>query len=469
MTSGVRYPGKWWRPEREEKRVGGVLEISPDGTAELEVFDGLLEDDSLDILHGQAAGKDITLVNTFRRTGSTVMGQAYTVTETISASIVFVGAHLRTELDEIFSEATVEIECLTSWVNASGISFSMFFKDEDFKQVKSQKLEAALPDSVTISRPEWEQLIELQWSMRIQNEALFTWGKDAYFKETVILSVKNPEPASWNSFNDKISSVQNLLTLATRRGCAVRNRKLIVVEDGQRWPVEVHFSRSSEWVDEKIEPRKFLFNLDGIGDDPAAAFDKWFTLEKQIGLAMDVLFSLYHSPPTYLENELFNIASAAEGFHAGLFPNTKQLDEDLHADIVSLAKSSFRDHPGRNFVLQAVNANRPGLKQRLLELASVPDAEAVKGLLGDVDTWAKWLVKARNAVGHMKSGELEKKVPENARYRLPYVSRALLNLVLMQELGISAELQRRAVDDLYSYSARQFKKAVTAAIAPSQD
>lgn len=85
---------------------------------------------------------------------------------------------------------------------------------------------------------------------------------------------------------------------------------------------------------------------------------------------------------------------------------------------------------------------------------------AVDDLLGDRDTWAKWLSRARNSIGHLNTGELEKNVPEDARYRLTYVTKALLHLVLMQQLGIGSSYQRKAVNDNWGYSAREFKASV---------
>ncbi len=132
--------------------------------------------------------------------------------------------------------------------------------------------------------------------------------------------------------------------------------------------------------------------------------------------------------------------------------------------MVSIAMTAFAGHPEKNWIKGNLSDNRPGLKKRLLELAGVPNEEAVDNLLGCIDTWAKWLRDARNAIGHMNTGELEKKIPEDARYRLAYVTKALLHLVLLQKLGISVEVQSRAVADIYGYSASKFREAVADAI-----
>jgi hypothetical protein len=56
--------------------------------------------------------------------------------------------------------------------------------------------------------------------------------------------------------------------------------------------------------------------------------------------------------------------------------------------------------------------------------------------------WAKWLWSARNAIGHLNTDELQAKVPED--------------LVILNELGMSPEVQRRLVSEEWSYSATAF-------------
>ena len=53
--------------------------------------------------------------------------------------------------------------------------------------------------------------------------------------------------------------------------------------------------------------------------------------------------------------------------------------------------------------------------------------------------------------------------PRGRPFRLEYVTRALLHLVLLPELGISNNIQRAAVEDLWNYSAEQFGIAVRSA------
>jgi hypothetical protein len=130
-------------------------------------------------------------------------------------------------------------------------------------------------------------------------------------------------------------------------------------------------------------------------------------------LPLDVLLGLDYERGGYYQNRLFNAASAAEGFHTALFPDSTGLPPDEHASVVRQVTGALfyflKKH--KEWALSRIKDNRPGLKDRLVELVTKADAEAVESLLSDVETWARWLKNARNAIGHLNTGELEKKVP----------------------------------------------------------
>lgn len=128
---------------------------------------------------------------------------------------------------------------------------------------------------------------------------------------------------------------------------------------------------------------------------------RWFTLRKTIGLPLSTLLGLDYPTGGYYENRLFNVGSAPEGFHAALFPNSTGLPSDEHASIFRQVTRSlfYLLKKYRDWALSRVEDNRPGLEDRLVELVTRVDQAAVDALLTDVDTWAKWLKNARNAIG----------------------------------------------------------------------
>ena len=172
----------------------------------------------------------------------------------------------------------------------------------------------------------------------------------------------------------------------------------------------------------------------------------WFDLQDKIGLPLDTLLGLDYVHSGYYENRLFNAASAAEGFHAALFPDSTGLPPEAHSSLVRQVERAlfYFLKADRNWGLSRIKDNRLGLKDRLVELVTKADDEAVQSLVTNVDTWAKWLKNARNAIGHLNTGELERKVPlEEARFRLEYITRAVLHLIILAELGMSGGDQRQ--------------------------
>jgi hypothetical protein len=136
-------------------------------------------------------------------------------------------------------------------------------------------------------------------------------------------------------------------------------------------------------------------------------------------------FPCYLAPlvSTPADNRLFN-AAAAEGFHVALCPDTTGLADETFTVVRKRLTEAMKntEKTPRDWVMNRTADNRPGLKTRYPGLAAKADQEAVRDLLTTIDTWAKWLVLARNAMAHLDTGEFEARVPEEARYRLTRLS-----------------------------------------------
>jgi hypothetical protein len=100
----------------------------------------------------------------------------------------------------------------------------------------------------------------------------------------------------------------------------------------------------------------------------------------------------------------------------------------------------------RKFIRERLS-NHMTYRDRVLALAAIPDQEAVASLIPDVETWAELLKKGRNSAAH--AGKAPAGAEELARtaglqHALTEVTYALLSIVLMAELGLPAQVQRRA-------------------------
>jgi hypothetical protein len=184
----------------------------------------------------------------------------------------------------------------------------------------------------------------------------------------------------------------------------------------------------------------------------------WDRLNSDVGMGIHVLFGLDYERGGYLENRIMNAASAAESIHRALRPKATGLPaEEFKAALSKIKEALVGSENGLWFTGRL--RNDPGFTDRMHQLAEIPHKEAVKALLQDVDQWAKWLRDARNAVAHLE-GKALSKIPDDARYEIPAVTIALLHLVFLAELGLSPEIQMRAVEVVYGGATHNFRDAV---------
>ncbi|MFF5477180.1 HEPN domain-containing protein [Streptomyces sp. NPDC012935] len=174
---------------------------------------------------------------------------------------------------------------------------------------------------------------------------------------------------------------------------------------------------------------------------------RWLSLKSKARLGCNILFGLRYIEKGYVGTRLLGVATAAENIHRSLRSTSTPLAKAEYRHLKRKIMSAITDEPEelQEFVKMGLR-NNPSYNDRMLELASIPNTEAVDTLLGDREGWAKMLKNARNDLAHANERSSQDSDPSPA-YLLLEVTYALLCLVLMAELGISEEAQRKAVQD----------------------
>lgn len=312
--------------------------------------------------------------------------------------------------------------------------------------------------------------VSLKWrqEMSLGNRST-AWTRELHATETIEFCVESDIPRAWHEFSEIYGGVQDLITLATQSACEVGDKHLEIATDGSPMSTaDLHYRTTQSSAKEDAASVDTLFTLKDM-EPFDQSFAAWMSLREKLGTSLAVLFGLDYMPVGYLDDQLFNVAAAAEGMHAALRPDASALDDQVHKNVKKLIKAavqlSNQDAMVADWLSNAVGSNRPGFIQRCRELAEIPDPEAVKYLLGDVTQWARWLRDARNSVGHA-TGQLSNKMPDHALHPLFTVTKGLLHLVLMSRLGLGPDVQMSAVRRTWGHSARQFKDVVAAASGP---
>lgn len=504
--------GQWWLPDNEDRKVGGVLEIDSATGLRLEVTDHLLtfgsSGEPIPIIYGAADGRQITLLDTHPANGGdtfTVTAQLQTTFQVARPLVAMVGIHLADAADAVFHGLRVEMTGLTAFAGRTGLEYA-YTAAPDTDERCRYTVNWTDPIETQITDP-LEATLGLHWHLTADYGPKLSAERRRFRADEVVeVGVDSDTPKPWRAFLGPVRAVQDLVTVATQMPSLIMSRTLRI--NGHQtvpYTIDLYFRGPSDAADEPqpFDESKVIFTLETIDFDFRTLIERWWRLRKDIGLAVDVLLGLDYQPIGYYEVRLFNAASAGEGFHAGLFPDSTAVDPSEHRalkqkvsrfakglgrqarrqveDALENIQPPLREKvlgildglsvvKQREWLMNQIGENRKGLNERYVELAGRADSEAVDKLLTDVGKWAGWLRDARNAVGHANTGRLQEKIPEKARYRLPDITRALLHLVVIAELGISAEVQRRVVGDqnLWGFSAERFREAVQDATAHQQ-
>lgn len=392
--------GQWWMPSNRDRTGAGNLTTVDDGSLRLELDHRIVPwTNNSRIVWGETA--DATPVTLL---GCLVLS-AGQLTQEVHVHVALIGAHIASADDAIFREVSVSLSNLTDWAT----------RGPD---------EPPLPEQITNPQRPGEQL------------SLRRVGRE------VQLVIESDEPRQWADFGTTIQAFEDLLTLAGNAGCRIESSVLTTSEGT---PVQV-WMKADPVTERRWHP---VFVLSTV---PDRFISDWLTLRAQLGMSGSVLFSLDYGGRGYFQNKLFNAASAAEGFHQILCPDTTGIPDREHEDLKSHIKV-LPDGPARRWALSAIQRNQPGFATRMRELASIPDSEAVATVLRDQAKWVTWMVNARNAIGHSSWDGMDK-IPREIRPALTYVTKTLLHLVMLEKLGLSSDQQRSAAAVSY-YNLRQ--------------
>ena len=497
MSAFARQVGQWWIPHDPDRRVGGILDGQhPDGLT-LHLTDHLIDHQAqqIPVLFGEARGREVTLFDLRPASGGSITcGQVRTETQVMRARVALVGIHLLDATDAVFTGEHVAMTGLTAW--AAGRALRWTYEQAPppseetvlLTEQPTRRLRAVVDDgNITV---------ELGWNVAIPGERDEADFRRYEFKERMMVHVEVTSARPWDGFHAPVRAIRELVTIGTQTPARITERTLLIPQvDGPSWRVDVfHIGvDDATGTEAAADDSESIFTLADI--DFATVFPQWWELRKKLGLSVHLLLGLDYKKDVYYEHRVFTAASAAEGFHAALFYGSNagtDLDPAAHATlkerltlVLAGVGAEELQHletalagiaaPLKTKILQVAQGlspeesdwvkkktsdNRAGLPTRYRQLATAADPTAVQVLLTDIDTWAKWLTKARNSIGHANTGKFEAGVPESARYFLEYVTRALLHLIVLDQLGIDADRQRAVVQQRWLHVARKFREAI---------
>ncbi|MGA5878830.1 HEPN domain-containing protein [Streptomyces cellulosae] len=473
------WRGHWWEAATPGVRIPGILRCNEEGEARLELVGGFdltirqpfangggysISSDRRDVplIHGSSGNEKFTLLDNSCVHSSGLGFFDGDITRQDWTSIrILRGIHLESLDAPMFVRAHLRLERLLHWSHKTAFRISIERRDGGLP--RSKQVEKVEIEPVTVRHSDLEISLRLLTRDFQYEDKKVSNERSASGWECAVLTFTPPNPVPCKYFDEVEKDMQDLLILSTYEPCGALSRTLTFMEpDGTPKEVEVigrqiYRTSSQEKSTRDKEPLFTLADIDFIDVIPA-----WLELKDRARTGCNILFGLRYIDRGYVGTRLLGAATAAESIHACLRSTSTPLTKQEYRKLKDKILAALSDEPKHlvNFVKTGLR-NNPTYNERMLELASIPDDGAVNALLGDREQWARALKKARNDLAHANERSSESDEISQA-FLLMEVTYALLCLVLMSELGVSQEVQRRAVEmnSKISHVSRQFKKGM---------
>ena len=429
--------GHFWLPGQGDQAKAGVLAYTPESGSVLTVIGGLAPSvGPLPVVHGLANNTPITLLDC-RNEGGLVQGFVVTK-QRISAERALVGINLDNDDTQAFVSVEVQVENLTEWGGQSPVRYGDSEPGESWRwQVFVEGVEPAKAQLEGITAELHSRFSPPGDYDRRRGRVNI--GANAFS----FIRFESKEPRKLDDWLDCVDLVQDLVSLAMDDPCAVLEQTLITSEAvrnatrGTRSEVAVYNRQLVHGQPDKpaVEAREALFTLHDV--ELGAVLPTWANIRQRVAMACHMLLGLKYISEGYAETKLLTAVGAAEVMHDNL-DRPAPLPEDEFAELKEKLLQVVPE--SRKKWLEGKLYNQPTLKERLIDLASIPDPDIMNRLLPNPKKWAKNAALARNGIAHRGRHNTTEYIP------VVQVTTAVLIVNLLQLLGVPKDRVLRALE-----------------------
>jgi ApeA N-terminal domain 1 len=438
LSDSADWWGHFWLPGERDQAKPGVLAYTPEGGPVLSVIGELIPrgQPRVPVVHGFADNTPITLLDCIH-VGGTVYGFV-TGEQKIRAEQALIGINLQGEATKAFVGIEVQVENLTEWAAQSHIRYEEAEVGQPWRWqvIIERPAPSAQRDGVTA---ELHGLYQLPGVFDRRRS-----GINVAARESSFIRFESQKPRPLADWLDLVDMVRDLVSLAMDTPCAVLKQTLLtseVARDATDPParsevlVYAHELVQGQPEETAVEAREALFTLHDI--EFGAVLPAWAEVRQRVTMACHMVLGLKYISEGYLETKLLTAVGAAEVMHRKLgrpAPLPKDEFNELKTKLLDVVPE------GRKEWLKGKLYNEPSLKERLIDLASIPDPDVMNRLLPDPKTWAKDAALARNLIAHRGRHSINKYLP------VVEVTTAVVIINLLHLLAIPKNRVLRALE-----------------------
>lgn len=472
-----KFSGTWWLPQDPEREVGGTLTFPGDRQCTLDLL-GSFSSDTLETTRRETGllltGDDFvnpgiilgisekrgTPLTLFRcRQIRSTSGMRGVRSSAYGVNVILVGQHVESQTELLFRKFALPYDHLNSWASLSG--FETHFTNDKEHHSKTCEVRYEHPEP-----PEAE--VDDRWKYRIFANFNYNSGlKQIILKEWIYAEIEPPNPVSFDEALGALRPFQNLVSLGVGRAVLAMEGRATLAGDqeaghGTIGPsVKVYFATPAiEEPEVKIQSRRMLFKFSDLQDQFSEYMRTWLSHSYALGPVLDLYFSTFYNPQQYLESRFLSLTQAIEAYHrrrlgGQYLPDKllKPIKEEL-LGVIQKAKIEKEEGvpPGAKQALTArlKHINDYSLRRRVRELVRDPG-----NLLGRIipkpRSFAEAVVNARNYLTHYSTEQEGQAESVKDLYLLAERLKALLDVVLLRELGFEDQKIEKLVKGNESY------------------
>lgn len=381
-------------------------------------------------------------------TVASMLGDATEVEQQeIRAELLLLGVLLENPEQEVFSGVQIELENLTEWHYAPDIQYAIEVP-ENATQRRKWRLEVEPVDSVSVEIDDVS--VQLGRTYRLPTHDLRRGRLSASTFGVSHLTLRSEKPRTAEQWSEAAQGLQDLLSLAMDSSCAVL--RMTLLPTGELFENRKAGARGEIRVIERhivvgdpdapgVRGGDALFTLGVDGVVFENLIPKWLAAYKKFRVTVNMILGLRYVDAGYVQTELMTAVAAAEAMHDAL-DREPPISNSEFKRVKKLLLECVPEHL-RQWLREKLGRNSHSLKQRLVYLATVPDADVMRRLLPNPEAWADAAKTARNAVAH--GGESGADI--RLQHAITQVVRAVVIMNLLHHLNIPTNRLSYALEE----------------------
>ncbi|MBG0754086.1 HEPN domain-containing protein [Vibrio cidicii] len=438
--------GYFWLPERDEKKIPGILTIKDGGDIQLEVV-GLFDsfnDDEFDRIIGHIEDDGLVTLESCFYTNKNVAFSGISKSK-ICVNRVLSGVAYDKDEVVTFNTLSFSIDSLDEWIGISGINVN------HDKEYKTATISYTPPENISY---------ELDNGMRLEICFAYTLPRslnttEAKISQRVYFKLKSEELRPLDDFTEIAYKLTNFLCFAIDATVALKDLSATSKEiqrnggDGCKYPVPVkvfyHSIPFSESAPDKSWHR-MLFTYGTIKSNAQDVFNNWLQAYEIMAPALSLYFSTKNGAQKYLEGKFLALAQGLETYHRRT--NDEKLMDPFEFDsLVSKISESCPKEHSEWLIGRLMHGNEINLRKRLKQIV-----EPFKDKLGTSKERGKLLgkiVDTRNYLTHYNENLKDNAADGEELWILCQKMEVIFQLHFLKTIGFSEKEIDSVIDNCY--------------------